>query len=232
MAVPMVTPPTGASLQRLAEQSWDRLGAGSVLHYEGSQWTGEELAERVRRVARGLQEAGLGPGERVVTCMANCPEVSITYSAIWRTGAVATPVLFLLSEDELRHVLSDSGAALVVTTPEFLPKVTAAAADLASVRGIVVVGGPMPERRPAAPEGPPLLPFAELDTGPARLARRLRPVRAGGPALHRRHDRPLQRGDDQPQRAVGGGMGGHGHGLTTRTSPRPCSRFRCPTFTG
>ena len=166
MAVPMVTPPTGASLQRLAEQSWDRLGAGSVLHYEGSQWTGEELAERVRRVAGGLQEAGLGPGERVVTCMANCPEVSITYSAIWRTGAVATPVLFLLSEDELRHVLSDSGAALVVTTPEFLPKVMAAAADLTSVRGIVVVGGPMPERRPAAPEGPPLLPFAELETAP------------------------------------------------------------------
>ena len=78
MAAPMVTPPTGASLQRLAEQSWDRLGTGSVLHYEGSQWTGEELAERVRRVAGGRQEAGLEPGERVVTCMANSPAVSIT----------------------------------------------------------------------------------------------------------------------------------------------------------
>jgi len=163
---PMVTPPTGVSLQRLTEQSWDRLAAGSVLHYEGSQWTGEELAERVRRVSGGLQEAGLGPGERVVTCMANCPEVSITYSAIWRTGAVATPVLFLLSEDELRYVLTDSGAALVVTTPEFLPKVLAAAADLTTVRGIVVVGGPTAEQCPAAAEGPPLLPFAELETAP------------------------------------------------------------------
>jgi long-chain acyl-CoA synthetase len=163
---PMVTPPTGASLQRLTEQSWDRLAAGSVLHYEGSQWTGEELAERVRRVAGGLQEAGLGPGERVVTCMANCPEVGITYSAIWRTGAVAAPVLFLLSEDELRFVLTDSGAALVVTTPEFLPKVLAAATGLTTVRGIVVVGGPTAERRPAAAEGPPLLPFAELETAP------------------------------------------------------------------
>ena len=166
MPAPMVTPPTGVSLQRLTEQSWDRLAAGSVLHYEGSQWTGEELAERVRRVSGGLQEAGLGPGERVVTCMANCPEVSITYSAIWRTGAVATPVLFLLSEDELRYVLTDSGAALVVTTPEFLPKVLAAAADLTTVRGIVVVGGPTAEQCPAAAEGPPLLPFAELDTAP------------------------------------------------------------------
>jgi len=172
VAAPMVTPPTGASLQRLAEQSWDRLAAGSVLHYEGSQWTGEQLAERTCRVAGGLQEAGLAPGERVVICMANCPEVSITYSAVWRTAAVATPVLFLLSEDELRHVLSDSGAALVVTTPEFLPKVTAAAAHLPSVRGIVVVGEPLGERPAAAagPAGPPLLPFAELETAPpARL---------------------------------------------------------------
>ena len=142
MAAQMVTPPTGSSLQRLAERSWDRLGARSVLHYEGGRWTGDQLAERVRRVAGGLMEAGLLPGERVVVCMANCPEVSITYGAVWRTGAVATPVLFLLSEDELRHVLADAGAALAVTTPEFLPKVRAAATDLPSVRAIVVVGEP------------------------------------------------------------------------------------------
>ena len=161
----MVTPPTGTSLQRLAEQSWDRLQAGSVLHYEAERWTGQELAERVRRVAGGLREAGLLPGERVVVCMANCPEVSITYSALWRVGAVATPVLFLLSEDELRHVLSDSGAALAVTTPEFLPKLLAAAAGLPTVRGIVLVGEPMADRGDLSAR-PPLLPFAELETAP------------------------------------------------------------------
>jgi long-chain acyl-CoA synthetase len=168
VAAPMVTPPTGASLQRLAEQSWDRVAAGSLLFYEDERWTGEQLAERIRRVAGGLVEAGLLPGERVVVCMANCPEVSITYAAIWRAGAVATPVLFLLSEDELRHVLSDSDAALAVTTPEFLPKVMAAAAHLPNVRAIVVVGEPIPE--PARAAGVPLLPYAELEVAPqARL---------------------------------------------------------------
>jgi long-chain acyl-CoA synthetase len=162
---PMVTPPTGASLQRLAEQSWDRLGDRSVLYYEGTRWSGDQLAQRVCRVAGGLLEAGLRPAERVVVCMANCPEVGITYGAVWRAGAVATPVLFLVSEDELRHVLSDSGAALVVTTPEFLPKVTAASAGVPGVRGIVVVGEPG-VMRPAGPDEPPLLPFAELETAP------------------------------------------------------------------
>src|SRR4051812_4777686 len=69
--------------------------------------------------------------------MANCPEVGLTYSALWRAGAVPTPALFLLTEDELTHVVSDSGAVACVTTPEFLPKVQAAAPGLP----IVVVGG-------------------------------------------------------------------------------------------
>jgi long-chain acyl-CoA synthetase len=158
MTAPMVTRSTGSSLQRLAEQSWERTGAESVLHYEGGSWTGEQIGERIRRVAGGLAEAGLRPGERVVVCMANCPEVGITYHAVWRSGAVATPVLFLLSEDELRHVLADSGAVLIVTTPEFLPKVTAAAAGLGGIRAIVLVGEPGGEH--AAPQ---LLPFAVLE---------------------------------------------------------------------
>jgi len=161
----MVTRATGTSLQRLAEESWDRVAAGSVLHYEGASWTGPELAGRIRRVSGGLRAAGLRAGERVVVCMANCPEVGITYQAVWRAGAVATPVLFLLSESELRHVLADSGAAFAVTTPEFLPKVTAAAAGLDDLRGIIVCGEPA-----LLDGGPELLRFAELETSaPAGL---------------------------------------------------------------
>jgi long-chain acyl-CoA synthetase len=161
----MVTSATGTTLQRLAEESWERTGAGSHLYYEDQHWTGDQLADRSRRLAGGLREAGLRPGERVVICMANCPEVGISYHAVWRAGAVATPVLFLLSEDELRHVLSDSGAVLAITTPEFLPKVAAAAAGLAAVRGIVVAG-----ELPAPANGLRLLPFADLETAdPAEL---------------------------------------------------------------
>ena len=162
MSAPMVTRATGSSLQRPAEESWDRVAAGSVLHYEGSHWTGTQLTERIRRVSGGLRAAGLRPGERVVVCIANCPEVGITYHAVWRAGAVATPVLFLLSEDELRHVLADSGAVYVVTTPEFLPKVTAAAAGLDGVRGIIVCGEP-----PEAGGGRGMLRFSELEASAA-----------------------------------------------------------------
>ena len=158
MSTPMVTQPTGTSLQRLTEQAWERLGGGGTLHFEGDRFTGLELAERTRRLSRGLRDAGLRPGERVVVCMANCPEVGITYNAVWRAGGATTPVLFLLSDDELRHVLTDSGAAYVVTTPEFLPKVAVAGKSVETLRGVVLVGD-----HDGSDVGVPLLDFAELE---------------------------------------------------------------------
>jgi long-chain acyl-CoA synthetase len=169
MTTTLATDPTGSSLQRLAEASWQRIGDASRLIFEGETFTGPTLAARTRRFSQGLRDAGLRPGERVVVCMANCAEVGITYNAVWRAGAVTTPVLFLLSDDELRHVLVDSEAAYVVTTPEFLPKVAAAGAGVATLRRIVLAGG--------AAEG--TLPFAGLeaaeetglvDTDPTGLA--------------------------------------------------------------
>src|ERR1700722_7071462 len=144
MTTQMVTSPTGSSLQRLAERSWERTAAGSQLFYEDQHWTGIQLAERSQRLAGGLREAGLRPGERVVICMANCPEVSVSYHPVWRGGAGAAPGVFLLSEEGLRRVLSDSGAVLAITPPEFLAKVTAAAAGVDGLRAIVVA--------PAGPE--------------------------------------------------------------------------------
>jgi long-chain acyl-CoA synthetase len=135
----MLTEPTGAALSQLAEQAWARFGGQSTLLFEGQQYTNAELGAWSRRLGTGLRAAGVCPGDRVIVCMANCPEVLVAYHAIWRIGAVVTPVLFLLSEDELRHVLVDSGAVLALTTPEFLAKVVAAASGL-DVR--VAVTGP------------------------------------------------------------------------------------------
>jgi long-chain acyl-CoA synthetase len=156
-----VTQPTGSSLQRLSEAALERLGGASTTYFEGRTWTGAELAERTRRVSQGLRDAGLAPGERVVVCMANCTEVGITYSAVWRAGAVTTPVLFLLSEDELRHVLTDSGAAYVVTTPDFLPKVLASGAGVPTLRGVIVAG-----EYGEVTSDLPLIDFAALEAAP------------------------------------------------------------------
>ena len=164
MNSPMVTEPTGLSLARLTELAWERFGGETRLHFEGASFTGVDLAARVRRLSEGFRTAGLAPGERVVVCMANCPEVGLTYSAVWRAGGATTPVLFLLSEDELRHVLSDSAAAYVVTTPEFLPKVLASAVGVTTLRGVVVAGDVSGVA--LSENSLPLLDFSALEAGP------------------------------------------------------------------
>jgi long-chain acyl-CoA synthetase len=142
------------NLARQAERHLDRHGDGKSLFFEGTWYTRAGQAGQASRFATGLAGLGVRPGDRLVVLMANCPEVLVTYTAAWRAGAVVTPLIFLVSEDELRHALADSGAVGVVTTPEFLPKVQAASADVDSVRFIVVVG--------AVPDGagPSVLSFA------------------------------------------------------------------------
>jgi long-chain acyl-CoA synthetase len=144
------------NLARQAELALERQGDHDSLFYEGRWHSAGSLAGRAARLATGLTGLGVRPGDRLVVLMANCPEVLITYSAAWRAGAVVTPLIFLVSEDELRHALVDSGAVGVVTTAEFLPKVSAALAGAASVRFVIVPGG-------GGPAGVPVLDFAQVE---------------------------------------------------------------------
>jgi long-chain acyl-CoA synthetase len=123
---------TGQStnLARAAEAAFERRGDYESLLFEGRWHRSGELFDRAAAIATGLARLGLAPGERVVVTMTNCPEVGIVYQAVWRAGLVATPAIFLLAVDDLRHLLADSEARAVVTTSEFLDKVSEAVSGL------------------------------------------------------------------------------------------------------
>jgi long-chain acyl-CoA synthetase len=127
-------------LALLAERSFERKGDYEALLFEDRWYTSGELFGRGQRLAAGLVESGLQPGDRVVVTMANSPEVGVVYQALWRSGAVVTPANFLLSTEELRHVVSDSEATTIITTPEFADKVREAASGLPSVRSLISTG--------------------------------------------------------------------------------------------
>jgi long-chain acyl-CoA synthetase len=148
-------------LARQAERQLERHGDGDSLFFEDRWFTRAELADQAARFGAGLAGLGVRPGDRVVVLMANCPEVLVTYNGAWRAGVVVTPLIFLVSEDELRHALADSEAVAVVTTPEFLPKVLAAANGADSVRSVIVATG-AGEAISAGGDGPQLLSFAEV----------------------------------------------------------------------
>ena len=154
------------NLARLAERSAANKGDYEALLFEGHWHRSGELAGRAQRLAAGLTELGLAPGDRVAVMMANSPEVGIAYQAIWRAGAVLTPVMFLLSVEDLRHVLRDSGAAAVITTAEFADKVREAAEGIDSVRFLICreeVEGFIPLASLEQAEPGPIVPRGDQD---------------------------------------------------------------------
>jgi long-chain acyl-CoA synthetase len=113
-----------------AQDAFERRGDYESLLFEGTVHRSGRLFERARAIASGLSDLGLSGGDRVAVTMANCPEVGVVYQAVWRAGLVATPAMYLLSAEDLGHVLGDSEARAVVTTSELLGKVGEATARL------------------------------------------------------------------------------------------------------
>jgi long-chain acyl-CoA synthetase len=118
------------NLARLAEETHERRGDYDALFFEGTWFRSGELFDRGARLARGLVELGVKPGDRVVVMMENSADVGVVYHAIARAGAVATPVIFLVSAEELSRLIRDAEPALVIASPLVLETVEAAAAGV------------------------------------------------------------------------------------------------------
>jgi fatty-acyl-CoA synthase/long-chain acyl-CoA synthetase len=109
-----------------------------ALRFEGAGRSYAEWDERVTRLAWGLRERGVGPGDRIAVLALNGLEVMEAFVAGVRLGAIVVPVNFRLVADEVAYLLADSGAkALVVDAP--LTEVAAKARE--QVPGVDVVLG-------------------------------------------------------------------------------------------
>lgn len=149
---------TGAHhLAVLAEESLARVGDYEQLLFEGEWHTSGQILDRARHAAAGLAGLGVGPGDRVIVLTMNTPEVFVGYHAIWRAGAVVTPVIFLQTPPELRHILEDSGAKVAIVSPELLPLIQGSADGLDLQ--LVVIGD--------VPDGVDAVSFASLEEAPA-----------------------------------------------------------------
>ena len=67
-----------------------------------------DLDGRIRRVASGLKEQGLGAGDRIVVFLNNGVEIIELFYAAFSLGAIVVPVTTRLTSHELQHICSDS----------------------------------------------------------------------------------------------------------------------------
>ena len=85
-------------------------------HKIGSEWiniSAETFVERVRNVALGLAELGIKPGDRIALLSENRPEWSIADLAILSLGAINVPIYTTQAVDQIRYILTDSGARAI-----------------------------------------------------------------------------------------------------------------------
>ena len=95
-----------------------RFGAKTALIVEDRTFSFADLDTLSNRIANGLVSVGVQPGDRVTLYGQNCWEWLVAYYAIVKTGAVANPISSMLTPEEVRYVIVDSGARAVVASIE------------------------------------------------------------------------------------------------------------------
>jgi long-chain acyl-CoA synthetase len=92
-------------------------GKGDALNHKmGSEWlniSADAFVDRVRNVALGLAEFGVKPGDRIALVSENRPEWSIADLAILSLGAINVPIYTTQAVDQIRYILTDSGARAI-----------------------------------------------------------------------------------------------------------------------
>jgi len=129
------------SLARLGDENIQRYGEYEALAFEGRRWTNVDQHRAACRTAHALRRLGVEPGDRVIVMLPNCPEVMQSYGGILRAGGVIVPVIFLLGEAEVAHILTDSEAKVVITSSDMVWKVEKQMGVLPSLRHVLLVDG-------------------------------------------------------------------------------------------
>ncbi|WP_199788223.1 MULTISPECIES: AMP-binding protein [unclassified Streptomyces] len=137
------------------------------------RWTYRELDERADRLASGLRELGLEPGDRVVVQLPNCAEFLQLAFALFRIGAVPVMTLPAHREAEIAHLatLSDAVAYVIPDTHlgfDYRPLARSVRERVPGLRHVLVVGDAQEFTGLAGLEGKPG-PLPEPDHSAAAL---------------------------------------------------------------
>ena len=116
---PVVTlddkPPNAVVLDDLLCQAVHGWGHRPAMDFLGRRWTYRQLGALVGRVARGLQDLGVGPGSRIGLCLPNTPYYVILYYAVLRIGGTVVNFNPLYVERELTQQIADSETTIMIT---------------------------------------------------------------------------------------------------------------------
>jgi long-chain acyl-CoA synthetase len=103
-----------------------------------------ELRERVDALAGGLAKLGVRRGDTVALMMSNRPEFHLCDLAAMMLGATPFSIYNTYTPEQIRYVVADAGAKVLICEQQYLPQVREARRELPALEYVIVIDGEAP----------------------------------------------------------------------------------------
>jgi long-chain acyl-CoA synthetase len=103
-----------------------------------------ELRERVDALAGGLAKLGVKRGDSVALMMTNRPEFHLCDLAAMMLGATPFSIYNTYTAEQIRYVVADADAKVLICEQQYLPEVRDARKELPNLEYVIVVDGEAP----------------------------------------------------------------------------------------
>ena len=133
------------NLAELPQREIERFGEHVSVIFNDREFTNVQMRQMARKLANALKKLGIGKGDRVIIQMPNCPEVYLSFQAVYTLGAVTVPINFMVGDAETAYIYKDTGAKAVISSSIFLPKIEACRKEAPSVEHVILTERDAPE---------------------------------------------------------------------------------------
>lgn len=135
--------PQQAEDRRMTWKEYELMQPTSFMHYR-REITWNVFNEKANRFANLLLSRGVKKGDKVAILLMNCLEWLPIYFGILKTGALAVPLNFRYSSDEIEYCLNLSESDVLVFGPAFIGRVEEIADSISAHRLLFYVGDGCP----------------------------------------------------------------------------------------
>lgn len=112
------------------------------LKFRDETYTWPQVLSAMSRVANGLVEIGIRPGDRVAIVMSNRPEFLWSHLGVMMIGAHSVPINTSQRGDTMEHLLADSRSSAVIVEGGFVDFVLEVRAKVDTVKHVIALGAP------------------------------------------------------------------------------------------
>ena len=123
----------------LSSERLSRIGDNTAIEYCGERITYDALGKLVLYYGGQLREQGIAEGDRVALLLYDSPLFISYFLAAASIGAISVPINTALSPDDVKFIIKDSGARLVIYEEELKEKLHSSEAALPDNYAVVGV---------------------------------------------------------------------------------------------